>query len=200
MCHKIIVICKNSYYKSFFNDNSSYYYYIKKKKEKFMHNKAYIKAIIIGVGASLAVTVLVSTGIALGKAPFNIPPVAAFLKSIGIPAKPFGLILHLIYGSIACVGLIYIFKDKTQLKHGLILACSMWLMMMLVYSPVIGWGIFGFNAPNHELAQTDSLYIGSPVKYTFITFIVHMIYGFIIGLAPGKFITEEEFNQSSNKQ
>jgi hypothetical protein len=53
--------------------------------------------------------------------------------------------------------------------------------MMVVYSPLIGWGLFGFGGAGHQLAPSDPLYLGSPVKYVMATLVLHLIYGSIIG-------------------
>ncbi len=53
--------------------------------------------------------------------------------------------------------------------------------MMLVYSPIIGWGVFGFGGVGLRLPADDPLYLGSSVNYLGITLGLHLIYGTIIG-------------------
>jgi len=53
--------------------------------------------------------------------------------------------------------------------------------MMLVYSPLIGWGVFGVAGSGQTLAPSNPLHLGSTVKYIVATLLLHLIYGSIIG-------------------
>lgn len=117
---------------------------------------------------------LIKTGVA----PFNLPPSAAALKSLGLPTQPLALIAHFGYGTFWSIVLVAVFKEQTDVIKGLGLAGLLWLFMMLVHSPMIGWGLFG-TADTSNLPEV--LQLGSTVKYLVSTFLLHVFYGLIIG-------------------
>jgi hypothetical protein len=58
------------------------------------------------------------------------------------------------------------------------LSIILWLIMMVIYSPIIGWGFFGF-ADTSDLAQKLQLEHGP--KYLVMTLVLHLLYGLVIG-------------------
>lgn len=141
----------------------------------------WLKSAAVGLLGSLAMFLVIFAVVQTGVAPFNTPPSGAFLASLGLPAQPLGLIGHFLYGALWSVVLVAVFRERTNIPKGLGLAGVLWLVMMLVYSPIIGWGFFGVGGPGHELAATDPLYIGSAAKYIVASALLHLVYGGIIG-------------------
>lgn len=142
----------------------------------------WLKAALVGALGSLIMFLLMFLAIHVtGIAPFNIPPSAAFLEQLGINVGPLPLLVHFGYGATWSLVLVALYGADADLRAGLTVAGALWLFMMVVYSPVIGWGIFGFGGAGHSLAPTDPLYLGSPVKYLVATLVLHLIYGSIIG-------------------
>lgn len=85
-----------------------------------MKMKAWIKSLISGLVGSLFMFILMMIAIkGTGVAPFNMPPSAAFLKSLGITPKPLALIIHFGYGAAAAVFLHVVFKNKSKVVYGL---------------------------------------------------------------------------------
>jgi hypothetical protein len=142
----------------------------------------WLKAALVGALGSLVMFAIMMMGIhGTGIAPFNLPPSAAFLEQIGLNVGPLPLLAHFGYGATWSVVLVAVAGTDTDVGAGLLLAVGLWLGMMLIYSPIIGWGLFGFGGAGHSLAPTDPLYLGSPVKYLVATLVLHVIYGSIIG-------------------
>jgi hypothetical protein len=142
----------------------------------------WLKAAVVGALGSLVMFAILMMGIhGTGIAPFNLPPSAAFLEQIGLNVGPLPLLAHFGYGATWGVVLLALYGPNTNVRAGLTLAGGLWLFMMLVYSPIIGWGVFGFGGTGHTLASTAPLYLGSPVKYLVATLVLHAIYGSIIG-------------------
>lgn len=142
----------------------------------------WLKAALVGALGSFVMFFIMLLGInVIGIAPFNTPPSAAFLKQLGLAIGPLPLVVHFGYGATWSIVLVALWGSDTDLKAGLTLALGLWLFMMLIYSPIIGWGVFGFGGTGHTLAPTDPLYLGSPVKYIVATLVLHLIYGSIIG-------------------
>lgn len=142
----------------------------------------WIQAALIGALGSLLMFILMMTSIhGLQAAPFNQPPSAAFLDMLGMKIGPLPLLVHFGYGIFWSLALVGVFQERTTLMKGLGLATALWLFMMLVYSPLIGWGVFGIGGSGHQLNPSDPLYIGSSMKYIIATFVLHLIYGATIG-------------------
>lgn len=142
----------------------------------------WIKSAVIGALGSLVMFLLMMFAIkGVGIAPFNTPPSAAFLEKIGLNVGPLPLLVHFSYGATWSLLLVALYGADTNVRRGVYLATALWLFMMIVYSPVIGWGVFGFGGAGHELAADHPLYLGSPVKYIGATLLLHLIYGSIIG-------------------
>lgn len=142
----------------------------------------WIKAAVVGALGSLIMFLFIAFGIHVtGFAPFNLPPSAAFLEKLGLNMGPLPLLAHFGYGATFSAVLVALYGADTDVKSGLTLAGALWLFMMAVYSPIIGWGFFGVGGAGHELAMDAPLYLGSPVKYIVATLVLHLIYGTIIG-------------------
>jgi len=144
----------------------------------------WVKAGAVGLLGALIMFIIIFATIQTGMAPFNMPPSAAFLVTIGLDpgmAKPLGLIGHFAYGIVFSIILVAMFRERTRLVNGLGLALVLWLIMMLIWSPIIGWGFFGFGGGGHELAEDAPLYIGSGMQYVIATLVLHILYGLIIG-------------------
>ena len=140
----------------------------------------WIKSAVIGVLGSLVMFLLMMYVIhGAGIAPFNLPPSAAFLEQLGLNVGPLPLLVHFGYGATWSVLLVWLYGADTSVRRGVYLATALWLFMMIVYSPIIGWGVFGFGGAGYE--SGDLLHLGPPVKYTGATLVLHLIYGFIIG-------------------
>lgn len=150
-----------------------------------------LKAAAAGLVASLAMFVIMMVGIHVtGIAPFNTPPSAAFLEVIGMNVGPMPLLAHFGYGAFWAVVLVALVGERINLQKALGLAGGLWLFMMVVYSPAIGWGFFGFGEAG-ELAQDAALYLEPGPKYAVITLVLHGLYGVIVGKLGGALIGEE---------
>lgn len=142
----------------------------------------WIKAIVAGLVAGLVMFIVLAWGTNTGMAPINVPPSAAFLAATtGIQSPPLAALLHFGYAAVGSVLLVGIFGHRTNATKGIGLALVLWLILMLVYSPIIGWGFFGAGGPNHKLAAESPLYIGVAGPYVLITLVLHAVYGLIIG-------------------
>lgn len=108
-------------------------------------------------------------------------PLRGFLETIGLNVGPLPLLVHFGYGATWSLVLVVLYGRDASIGKGIGLALVLWLIMMVAYAPIMGWGLFGFGGTGHELAPTNPLYLGSPVKYVGATLVLHLIYGTIIG-------------------
>lgn len=142
----------------------------------------WIKAIVAGLVAGFVMFIALAVGTNTGMASINVPPSAAFLgATTGIQSPILAALLHFAYAAFGSVLLVAIFGRGTNITKGIGLALVLWLILMVVFSPIIGWGFFGAGGSNHELPPTAPLYIGSAGAYVLISLMLHVVYGLIIG-------------------
>jgi len=144
---------------------------------------------IMGAGflASLVMYLCIFLGITTKVAPFNIPPSSAFLYNLGINGSGYALLLHFCYGILWAYVFAYTFEEDISIGKAQGLSIILWLFMMLVYSPLIGWGIFGLGYA-HYLAADHPLYLANSFSYIIITLILHLIYGFTLGYLNSRWL------------
>ncbi len=73
-----------------------------------------------------------------GTAPFNFPPSAAFLGQFGLNMGPLPLLVHFGYGATWSLVLVGLYGPDTNIRRGIYLAAGLWLVLMLVHSPLVG--------------------------------------------------------------
>ena len=147
-----------------------------------MQLQNYLKAGVIGLLGSLVIFVVMLLGIHVtGIAPFNMPPSAAFLNALELPTQPLALIIHFAYGFLWAAIAYGVFKDRLDLWRatGIAVVVQWLILMQLVFSPLIGWGVFGINAG--ELPADNPMALTSTVKYVVLTLVLHIVYGLLNG-------------------
>lgn len=144
--------------------------------------------VLAGFLASLVMFLFIYLGITITDIfPFNIPPSAAFLFNLGIESNGYALLLHFSYGIFWSFVMVYTFEEDATISKALILSVILWIFMMIVYSPLIGWGIFGFGYAYH-LAHNHPLYLANSLSYVVITLALHLIYGFTLGYLNSRWL------------
>ncbi len=158
----------------------------------------WIKVIVCGILATLAMDISMNALMYLfGLAPTNIHPAAAFLFNLGIESSTLSTTLHYSYGTLWALVFVYAFEDDLTVKRGLQLAMVLWLFMMLVYSPIIGWGFFGFGNAG-LLKPSHPLYMNSTLSYLTVTFTVHVFYGLTLGIVSKTWIVKQRTDQKTD--
>lgn len=143
---------------------------------------------LAGFLASLVIFLMIYLGIHITNlAPFNVPPSAAFLYNLGIEGDSYALLLHFCYGILWSFVFVGAFEDDVSVPKALGLSIILWIFMMVIYSPLIGWGIFGLGYANN-LAPSHPLYLEEAFSYMIITLLVHLAYGWILGYLNCKWI------------
>jgi hypothetical protein len=142
----------------------------------------WLKAAGSGLIGSLVLFVVMVLGVQVtGMAPFNLPPSAAFLEALGLNIGPLAPVGHFAYGALWAVILLALFGQRVRMANALGLAGVQWLLLMVVYAPVIGWGFFGIGGPAHQLPADAPLYLGVAPKFLVMTLVLHAVYGAING-------------------
>jgi hypothetical protein len=112
-----------------------------------------------GVGIGVAVAVL--TGIIMvaltkaGVSPFPEPPSLAFAETIlgrKLPL-PVGLLFHAVYVTFWSAVFVRYFPRR-DLKWALALAGALWLVILVVFFPIVGWGFAGLEVSPKLIAAS----------------------------------------------
>lgn len=143
---------------------------------------------LAGFLASMVMFLFIYLGVTVTDiAPFNLSPSAAFLYNLGIESDGYAILLHFSYGILWSYVLVYTFEEDVSITKALILSIILWGFMMIVYSPLIGWGIFGLGYAHH-LASDHPLFLEGTLSYLTITLLVHLIYGWILGFLNSRWL------------
>lgn len=143
-----------------------------------------------GLLAALLMFVILYVGIYVtGFAPIQISPSAAFLVKVfrldTSLAEPLGVVVHFSYGIFWSIVLLAIFWDRTSIGKGVGIALILWLFMMFVISPIIGWGVFGVGVGS---SSVEVLKLESTFRYILFTLVLHLIYGIAIGWMNSRWV------------
>lgn len=140
----------------------------------------YVKAAIIGFFASFLMFVATAPAINFDIAPFNIPPPAAVAYMLGIGFGPIPWIMHFIYGTFWSCVFVFIWGREGSTFKGIALGFGLWLLLMVVYSPLVGWGFFGFGDA-HLLPVNHPLYLREGADFALLSLVIHLVYGGLVG-------------------
>jgi hypothetical protein len=102
------------------------------------------RAIGIGIGVSVLTAIVMVALLKAGVSPFPKPPSLAFAETLlgrTLP-MPVGLLFHTAYVTFWSVVFVRYFPRKNLLT-ALGLAAALWVLILVLFFPVVGWGIAG---------------------------------------------------------
>ncbi len=116
-----------------------------------LSSREWAKAIGVGLANGLllsAVMVPLNLG---GASPFPKPVGLAFAETVlgGPLPLPVGLLFHLVYVTAWSAAFVAVCRDRLSLQNALVLALALWLVALIVFFPVIGWGFLGLGIGAH---------------------------------------------------
>ncbi|MFC3283435.1 hypothetical protein [Litchfieldella rifensis] len=102
------------------------------------------RAIGVGIAVSLITAFIMAILLRAGIAPFPKPPSLAFAETLlGRPLPmPVGLLFHTVYVTFWSVVFVRYFPRRNLLS-ALALAFVLWLVILVVFFPIVGWGVAG---------------------------------------------------------
>jgi hypothetical protein len=106
--------------------------------------KEILKSVVIGVLTAIALSAIMLPAFKYGIAPMPKQPSLAFAETLlGRPLPlPVGLLFHVAYLTFWSVVYVAMFRDQLTFLNALWLALGLWLVILIVFFPFIGWGIF----------------------------------------------------------
>ena len=104
-----------------------------------------LKAIGIGVATALLLSAVMVPALRLGVSPLPQPLGLAFAETLlgrSLPL-PVGLLFHVVYVAFWAVVYVALFRHALTIGNALALALFLWLLVLVVFFPLVGWGFLG---------------------------------------------------------
>lgn len=114
--------------------------------ENLANGRSWPRAVGIGIAVSALTAAAMVTLLKIGISPFPQPPSLAFAEIVlrrTLPL-PVGLLFHAAYVTIWCVVFVRYFPRR-NIWTALMLALALWLMILVVFFPLVGWGLAGLQ-------------------------------------------------------
>lgn len=108
--------------------------------------RSWPRAIGIGLGVAVITAAVMGVLLKMGVSPFPKPPSLAFAETIlgrNLPL-PVGLVFHAVYVTFWSVVFVRFFPRR-NLWTALGLALALWLVILAVFFPLVGWGFAGLH-------------------------------------------------------
>ena len=142
------------------------------------------KGMLYGLLGTLLMSAVMLVGMGTGLSPIPEPiPLAIAKELLGRMAQPilmlFAIITHFGYGAFWGAVLYTWTNTDGTIWHGLGWGVMLWLIMVLIVLPLLGWGIFG-SAITPKIAVA--------------TLVLHLIYGSTLGWGLNQ-MTSSQVNQ-----
>ncbi len=101
----------------------------------------------VGVVTALLLTGVMVTAMKFGLSPMPKPLGLAFAETVlgrTLPL-PVGLLFHILYVAFWSIAYVSLFRDSLSLTNALVLGGLLWIAVLLVFFPVVGWGFLGLT-------------------------------------------------------
>lgn len=105
------------------------------------------KALGLGIANGVALSVIMVTLMQLGVSPLPKSLGLAFAETLAgrtLPL-PIGLLFHLAYVTVWSMAFIAVFRHALTLRNALLLALVLWIGVLVIFFPVVGWGFLGLG-------------------------------------------------------
>jgi len=103
------------------------------------------RALLAGLAVGVLTALVMVPANLTGVAPMPEPPSLKFAETVlgtDLP-KPVGVAFHLVYTIAWTVIFVALFKDAPTLGRAMGLALALWVVVLVVFFPINGWGIAG---------------------------------------------------------
>jgi hypothetical protein len=118
------------------------------------------KTLGIGIAVSVLTAAFMATTLKAGMSPLPKSLGLAFAETtLGRPLPlPVGLLFHTAWVSTFSALYVVLFRDALTFTRALALAAVLWLLVLVFFFPVVGWGLFG-------LAVSPKLIVGAAIPH-----------------------------------
>lgn len=116
--------------------------------------RGYALAIAVGIITSVLLSLIMVPAFKLGLSPFPKPLALAFAQRILGPVPlAVGLFFHVVYVTFWSVVYLVVFERLTFL-NALWLAFLLWVLVLVVFFPIVGWGFLGLAVSPELIAAS----------------------------------------------
>ena len=115
---------------------------------RLLDRRQWWKAAGVGIGTGVILAVLNVIALKTHVSPLPQPLALAFADTIAgaqLPL-PVGLLFHVAWVTFFSVVYVVLFRTELTLKNAFWLAAALWLVTLVVFFPIVGWGVFGLVA------------------------------------------------------
>lgn len=112
-----------------------------------LSGKDYAKAIGVGIATAVVLSAIMITGLKTGVSPMPKPLALAFATTL-LDAKlplPVGLLFHVAWVTLWSVVYVALFWDRLSFGRALGLGLALWVLVLVVFFPYVGWGFLGLG-------------------------------------------------------
>jgi hypothetical protein len=109
--------------------------------------KDYAKAVGVGIVTAIVLSAIMVTGLKTGVSPMPKPLALAFASTL-LNAKlplPVGLLFHVAWVTLWSVIYVALFRDRLTFVRALGLGLALWVLVLAVFFPYVGWGFLGLG-------------------------------------------------------
>lgn len=109
--------------------------------------KEWLKALGVGIAAAILLSAVMVPALKLGISPLPKPLGLAFAETVlgrALPL-PVGLLFHVAYVTFWSAAFVVVFRNSLSFRKALLLALALWIGVLIVFFPVVGWGFLGLG-------------------------------------------------------
>ncbi len=109
--------------------------------------KEVLKAVGVGIVTAALLSAVMVPAFRLGISPLPNPLGLAFAETLlGAPLPlPVGLLFHVVYVTAWSVVYVALFRDWLTFRNALLLGLVLWVVVLVVFFPIVGWGLLGLG-------------------------------------------------------
>ena len=125
-----------------------------------LDRRDWVKSIGVGIGVSIITAALMLAATKLGVSPLPKALGLAFAETVlarSLPL-PIGLLFHTAWTTAFSVLYVVLFRDALTFMRAFWLAFALWLLVLVFFFPIVGWGFFG-------LAVSPKLIVGAAIPH-----------------------------------
>jgi hypothetical protein len=107
----------------------------------------WLKAVGVGIAVSVLTAVIMMIALRTGASPLPKPLGLAFAETLlarPLPV-PVGALFHTVWTTAFSVLYIALFREALTFMRAFWLAFALWVLVLLVFFPIVGWGFFGLG-------------------------------------------------------
>lgn len=146
---------------------------------RWLSAREWWKAVGIGVATAAILAVVNVIALRTQASPLPEPLGLAFAETVfqrNLPL-PVGLLFHLGWVTFFSVVYVVLWRNALTLHNAIILALALWLVVLVIFFPVVGWGFFG-------LAVSPMLILPATVSHLLFAMILWGLCRLAFGQSP----------------